>query len=94
MGGSAERRGARAESANSDLEMDDEDWMEQELRRAKQNLHLQEKQRSPQAALSPTTGGLKLTHEGTEAADGAESGRRRHRSHHHRHRKRGAGEGL
>ena len=71
MGGSAERRGARAESANSDLEMDDEDWMEQELRRAKQNLHLQEKQRSPQAALSPTTGGLKLTHEGTEAADGA-----------------------
>ena len=81
------------ESGNSDIEMDDDDWMEQELQKARQNLHIQEKQRTPQAPLSPAAGGLKLSHEGSEASGGAEGSRRRHHSHHHKHRKRGGGDG-
>lgn len=83
---------ANAESGNSDIEMDDDDWMEQELQKARQNLHIQEKQRTPQAPLSPVAGGLKLSHEGSEASGSAEGSRRRHHSHHHKHRKRGGGD--
>lgn len=89
------RETGKAESGNSDIEMDDDDWMEQELRKAKQNLHIQEKQRTPQTPQTPqtpTAGGLKLSHESSEAGGSAEGSRRRHHSHHHRHRKRGGGE--
>ena len=86
------RETGKAESGNSDIEMDDDDWMEQELRKAKQNLHIQEKQRTPQTPQTPTAGGLKLSHESSEAGGSVEGSRRRHHSHHHRHRKRGGGE--
>ena len=92
LGASPPVRSTVLESENSDIEMDDEDWMEQELRKAKQNLHIQEKQRTPRTPLSPTTGGLKLSHEGSEAAGSAEGSRHRHHSHHRKHRKRGGRE--
>ena len=71
-----------AESENSDVERSDDDWMEQELKKARENLKIEEKTRTP---TSPATG-LKLTHEDTSGR--ASSGSRRHHSHHRSHRKR------
>ena len=67
--------------ANSDIE--DDDWMEAELKKAKENLKIEERERTPVTPTTPTTSttpkreGLKITND--EPSDR----RRHHHSHHH-----------
>ena len=76
----------------AEKEMDDDDWMEAELKKAKwargrgvrrrENLKINEEAKTPEASTTPRSGGLKISN------DAPSQGHRRHHSHRHSHKKR------
>ena len=76
----------------AEKEMDDDDWMEAELKKAKwargrgvrrrENLKNKEEAKTPEASTTPRSGGLKISN------DAPSQGHRRHHSHRHSHKKR------
>ena len=76
----------------AEKEMDDDDWMEAELKKAKwargrgvrrrENLKIKEEAKTPEASTTPRSGGLKISN------DAPSQGHRRHHSHRHSHKKR------
>ena len=76
----------------AEKEMDDDDWMEAELKKAKwargrgvrrrENLKIKEEAKTPETSTTPRSGGLKISN------DAPSQGHRRHHSHRHSHKKR------